>query len=36
MSIAVHMLLIGLPIALFARRAILIGLRSPVPVSDHV
>jgi uncharacterized membrane protein YagU involved in acid resistance len=36
MSIAVHMLLIGLPIALFARRAILVGLRSPVPVSDHV
>jgi len=36
MSIAVHMLLIGLPIALFARCAILVGLRSPVPVSDHV
>jgi uncharacterized membrane protein YagU involved in acid resistance len=35
MSIAVHMLLIGLPIALFARRAILAGLRSPVPVSAH-
>jgi hypothetical protein len=36
MSIAVHMLLIGLPIALFARRAILAGLRSPAPVSEHV
>lgn len=35
MSIAVHMLLIGLPIALFARRAILADLRSPVPVSAH-
>jgi len=31
MSIAVHMLLIGLPIALFARRAILDDLRTPVP-----
>jgi hypothetical protein len=31
MSIAVHMLLIGLPIALFARRAILADLRTPVP-----
>jgi hypothetical protein len=31
MSIAVHMLLIGLPIALFARRAILADLRAPVP-----
>ena len=31
MSIAVHMLLIGLPIALFARRAILVDLRTPVP-----
>lgn len=35
MSIAVHMLLIGLPIALFARRAILTDLRSPVPDSAH-
>ena len=35
MSIAVHMLLIGLPIALFARRAMLTGLRSSVPVSEH-
>ena len=31
MSIAVHMLLIGLPIALFARRAILADSRTPVP-----
>ena len=31
LSIAVHMLLIGLPIALFARRAILVTLRSPAP-----
>ena len=31
MSIAVHMLLIGLPIALFARRAMLTDLRAPVP-----
>lgn len=31
MSIAVHMLLIGLPIALFARRAILVDLGAPVP-----
>jgi hypothetical protein len=36
MSIVVHMLLIGLPIALFARRAILSELRSPAPVSEHV
>lgn len=35
-SITVHMLLIGLPIALFARRAILVDLRNPVPVSEHV
>jgi hypothetical protein len=31
MSIAVHMLLIGLPIALFTRRAILADLRASVP-----
>lgn len=36
MSILVHMLLIGLPIALFARRAILSALRTPLPVSEHV
>ena len=29
MSIAVHMFLIGLPIAIYARRAVLAGLRSP-------
>ena len=29
MSIAVHMLLIGLPIAIYARRAVLADLRSP-------
>ena len=34
LSIAVHMLLIGLPIALFDRRAILVELRSPVPVGS--
>lgn len=31
LSIAVHMVLIGLPIALFARRAILAELRTPAP-----
>lgn len=31
LSILVHMLLIGLPIALFARRAILVTLRSQAP-----
>ena len=31
MSIVVHMLLIGLPIALFTRRAVLADLRAPVP-----
>ena len=33
MSIAVHLLLIGLPIALYARRAILVDSRSPAPAS---
>ena len=36
LSIVVHMLVIGLPIALFARRAILVNLRRPAPVSEHV
>lgn len=36
LSIVVHMLLIGLPIALFARRAILVDLRSPMVVSERV
>ena len=31
MSIVVHMLLIGLPIALFTQRAVLADLRAPVP-----
>lgn len=31
LTIVVHMLLIGLPIALFARRAVLENLRSPLP-----
>jgi uncharacterized membrane protein YagU involved in acid resistance len=35
MSIAVHMLLVGLPCALFARRAILEEIRAPV-ASDRV
>jgi len=33
MSIAVHMVLIGLPCALFARRAILVDLRAPAPTA---
>lgn len=33
LSIVVHMLLIGLPIALFARRAILVELRTPRPMT---
>ena len=35
LSIVVHMLLIGLPIALFARRAILVTLRAPVPAEAN-
>jgi hypothetical protein len=33
MSIAVHMLLIGLPIALYARRAVLADLTNPAPAA---
>ena len=35
LSIVVHMLLIGLPIALFARHAILVNLRAEVPAEAN-
>lgn len=35
LSIVVHMLLIGLPIALFARRAVLVNLRAAVPAEAN-
>jgi len=36
MSIAVHMFLIGLPIGLYTRRAVLADLRRPVPAAGAV